>query len=451
MPNILVLDYETRSRVNLKTQGADTYATDPSTDILCLAMAFTDTPEQWWLWIQMDGKPPRDMCLALRTHVAAGGLVAAVNARFDRLIHGCIGAPDYGLPPIPLEQWYCVSAQCRVSALPASLDDAARALDTPHKKSAAGDALIRQLCVPQADGSFDNDPAKLEALGVYCVDDVLATLDVMDSCRLLSPAEHLDWIINERINDRGVRVDIPLAQAATRCAAVELEALSKELHQLTNGVVDRPTQHARIKSFLKPRLPEAALDCMRGYKAGQAKLSLDKDIREELLGRHDAGMLELDPVTYNVLAVLHEGSMSSVAKFKTMALRADPETERVHGAFIYAGASTLRFCVAGDTKINVLRPDGLEAEIPITEVMPCDLVWDGVEYVTHEGVCYSGMKETLVYDGVEATYDHKIITEEGAEKALLDAYEAGDRIKIADPPCKLKVNLSRPTAGKLKC
>jgi DNA polymerase I-like protein with 3'-5' exonuclease and polymerase domains len=52
-------------------------------------------------------------------------------------------------------------------------------------------------------------------------------------------------------------------------------------------------------------------------------------------------------------------------------------------------------------------------EIPIESVQITDKVWDGKEYVTHEGVIYKGYKEVITYEGITATPDHKVHTSEG--------------------------------------
>ena len=53
----------------------------------------------------------------------------------------------------------------------------------------------------------------------------------------------------------------------------------------------------------------------------------------------------------------------------------------------------------------VLTDRGL---IPIENIAIADKVWDGVEFVRHEGVVYKGQKEVMHYDGLTATPDHKV-------------------------------------------
>tara|TARA_R110000751_G_scaffold10128_1_gene37533 strand:- start:8166 stop:10226 length:2061 start_codon:yes stop_codon:yes gene_type:complete len=354
MPNLLIIDFETRSRVDLKTQGTDLYCTDPSTEVLCMAACFSDPEDdRTWLWYGYEKVLPLELFSILAEHINSGGLFAAHNARFDQQIWEYVATEDHGFPHVQVNSWYCTSAQARVNALPANLDDATRAINAKHRKNHTGGALIKKLCIPNKDtGQFYENRDDLHALGAYCVDDILATKALANACRLMSPTEHADWLANERINDRGLRIDRPLAEKATSFAAVEVAALGKELTALTGGEVTKHTQNARIKAWLLPRLsPEAealtAVHTTDAAKNDVRKNSLAKNIRANLLGRADAGEIELEDVVYNVIAALDDGNKSSVSKFKRMVERADPDDDRVRGAFMYAGAATLRYTSRG--------------------------------------------------------------------------------------------------------
>ena len=50
---------------------------------------------------------------------------------------------------------------------------------------------------------------------------------------------------------------------------------------------------------------------------------------------------------------------------------------------------------------------------PIQTVTPQDLLWDGVEWVAHEGLVYKGEKDTLTCGGVQMTADHRVLTNVG--------------------------------------
>lgn len=67
------------------------------------------------------------------------------------------------------------------------------------------------------------------------------------------------------------------------------------------------------------------------------------------------------------------------------------------------GKSATLGCIAKGSR--VLTDRGL---VPIENVGIADKVWDGVEFVRHEGVIYKGQKEVMHYDGLTATPDHEV-------------------------------------------
>jgi hypothetical protein len=68
------------------------------------------------------------------------------------------------------------------------------------------------------------------------------------------------------------------------------------------------------------------------------------------------------------------------------------------------------------------------------DVLPDDLVWDGVEFVQHEGVQFSGYKEVMTHDGITGTPDHKVFVNEDATLPLVEAAARGTRILDAAEP-----------------
>jgi len=71
-----------------------------------------------------------------------------------------------------------------------------------------------------------------------------------------------------------------------------------------------------------------------------------------------------------------------------------------------AKAVNFGFCIAKGQR--VLTNEGL---VPIEEVKDCHLLWDGVEWVQHDGVIYKGRKKVIRWDGLTATPEHKVWTE----------------------------------------
>ena len=364
MPITVGLDFETKSRVDLKTRGADVYASDPSTDILKCSFINKDNGQQW-LWSAGE-KIPAGLVMALNL----ADEVEAHNARFDQLIYEYIAAPDYGFPLIPAEKWVCTAAQCRVNALPSSLDKATRATNARHKKDNSGSALIRKLCVPdKKTGEFNTDPALHERLGKYCLQDSVAMVALTNLLRDMSEKDKRDWRVNECINDRGIKVDIELAKLAQDYAAMEKKALGATLSTLTGGRITKVTQTLKYLEVLKTQLPKKLLPLITKpdpKKEGAVKYTLDKAARSQLL---DSPYLL--PLQREIIDTIDQGGMSSVSKFTAMINRADPETDRVHGAFTFWGAGqTGRYTSQGLQLHNMKRDcfNAKEAEKVIADM-----------------------------------------------------------------------------------
>lgn len=72
-------------------------------------------------------------------------------------------------------------------------------------------------------------------------------------------------------------------------------------------------------------------------------------------------------------------------------------------------------CIAAGSP--VLTDKGL---VPIDFVTLEHKVWDGVEFVTHEGVEYKGEKEVITFDGLTATPDHEVYLNDGSKVPFAD-------------------------------
>lgn len=68
-------------------------------------------------------------------------------------------------------------------------------------------------------------------------------------------------------------------------------------------------------------------------------------------------------------------------------------------------------CLAGDT--IVVTSTGNKK---LSDVCKSDLLWDGVEWVSHDGIICKGVQEVLSLDGVWMTPDHRVMCSEGEWK-----------------------------------
>jgi DNA polymerase len=261
----LWLDFESRSRCDLKAHGVYNYARDASTEVLCMSYAFDDEDVKTWT-------PDQPFPLAVKNHT---GRIAAHNAAFERLIFWYVLQINF-----KLEQFYCTASQARANCAPGSLEDAGRFAGASMKKDHRGSQLIRLLCVPP----FREDADLMVELVRYCEQDVRAMRAISQAMRPLSDQELSDYHVNERINDRGVLVDAPLCAAAVRFAAAETEEIQQIVAEVTEGQITS-VRSPKMREWVLERVgPEAKKLMWTGEK-----YSIDKTVRANLLAmeNHD--------------------------------------------------------------------------------------------------------------------------------------------------------------------
>ena len=321
---MLWVDFETRSRCDLFTKGVYNYAMDGSTEVLCMSYAFNDEDVVTWT----PDQPFPDRIKSFR------GKIYAHNATFERLIFWYVLEIDFRL-----EQFYCTAAQARANCLPGSLEDVGRALSSKMRKDYRGSQLIRLLSVPHdKHGGFNEDPKLMQEMIAYCEQDVRAMRAISKAMRPLSEQELSDYHVNERINDRGVLLDKPLALAATKYASVELEDIQSLVAEVTEGEI-MSVRSPKTCAWVFDRVGPIAQKLMENYKDGEKKRSLDKSVRANLLILAEENPDEVPAAVADVIQCADDLWASSVAKFKRLSDLADDEDHRVRGAFVFAGGS----------------------------------------------------------------------------------------------------------------
>jgi DNA polymerase len=320
---ILYLDFETRSRCDLLAKGAYNYARHPSTTVLCMSYAFDDEDVQTW---DGDDKFPA----RVRNHT---GMIYAHNAAFERLICRDVLKLDYRLV-----QFYCTAAQAAANCAPRSLEDIGRFTSSNMRKDHKGKALIKKLCVPRADGTFNNDPDLLKEMIAYCEQDVWTMRAISKMLRPLTAEELLDYHVNERINDRGVLLDKPLAEAAVKYAEAEVVEIQQIVKEVTNGEITS-VRSPKMKEWVRVRVGPTALGFMKVAEDGEEKFSLDKTVRANLLALADENESEVPHDVAEVIQCADDLWSSSVAKFARLAQLSDDEDGVVRGAFVFNGGS----------------------------------------------------------------------------------------------------------------
>jgi len=299
-------DFETASECDLPEAGVYNYARHPSTRVLCMSYAFNDGPVMTW----RPGEPMPDVRGQIRAH----------NAAFERLIFWHVLGMD-----IPLEQFYCTAAQARANCAPGSLEDVGRFAGLSMRKDHRGAYLVRKCCMPPFNTEL------LPELIEYCEQDVRTMRAASQAMRELTPEELEDYHVNERINDRGVLVDINLCSAAVKYAADELREIEAAVVEITGGEVTS-VRSPRMRLWVQERLGPEALKLMQR----EDKMSIDKTVRANLLAIDDPEEVPLD--VKEVIQCADDLWASSVAKFNRLRNLACADG-RVRGAFVFAGGS----------------------------------------------------------------------------------------------------------------
>jgi DNA polymerase len=334
----LEIDFETRSAVDLRKRGAHNYFADPSTVPLMASYRIDGGPVRRW-------RPPAPCPADIRAHVEAGGMISAHNASFERQLWQMVLTPRYGWPAVRLEQFRCTAATAAALGLPRSLGDLGAALGLQVQKDKAGTTLIRKFSLPRPFRKGDlpglvyyNDPAgeDFERFHDYCDRDVLTEAEADRRMVPLSAEEQAVYTLSERINDRGIRIDLESAHAALALAEKAKTGLDAEMRAATGGFVQNCTQVAKIVEWLR----------MQGVEVESAAKA---DI-VDLLERKD-----LDPGARRVLELRQEAAKTSVSKLKAMVARASDDG-RVRGSFLFCGASTGRWSNVGVNFANLPRP-----------------------------------------------------------------------------------------------
>jgi DNA polymerase len=335
--HILYRDYETRSVLNLKEFGAWKYATDPSTDVWCCAYRIDKGPV--FVWFPGDPVPPEFTEASNNPNY----VVSAFNDGFERLIEQHIMGPRYGWPLIPIERHRCTQAAALSLALPASLQGVAKALGLEQQKDEAGARLMLQMSKPrkpregESKGIYWHDDAeRLERLAAYCKQDVLIESAIQARIGHLSDAEQRLWVLDAKINDRGMSADRKLLEAAIGIGNAARMAIDAELCAATGGAVQSVNQVEKLAGWL----------VANGCSINDTR----KPTLETLLKRSD-----ISSAIRRVIKLRLGGRQAASLKYETM-LRWLGVDDRIRGAFKFHGAATGRWTSLGVQVQNFKRP-----------------------------------------------------------------------------------------------
>ena len=352
-------DFETFSEVDLKKCGSSVYARHPSTEILMHAYAVNDDEVEQWVPIENIG--PRSF------YKSTARYRAALLADMPAFLKEAIRDPDYfwfawnksfeyqillhvaGIE-IPHHRWRDPMVLAMTLSFPGSLDVVGKIVGLPEElQKKAGTALINTFSKPRNPTKTilrtrnlpEHAPAKWEDYKTYNRADVVAERAIWVKTRPFNmpPHEWRTWVLDQKINEAGIPINLAVANNAVAVAGKVVERRMAEMRDITG--LANPNSGDQLLPWLQHG----------GYpyddlKKGHVRRAADMS---EALG--------LDDDVTRVLQLRKEVSKSSVKKFNALTAATDSDGMLRHG-FQFAGAQrTWRWGGRKFQAQNLARPE----------------------------------------------------------------------------------------------
>ena len=268
---ILWFDCETYSECDLKAHGTHRYAEHPSTEITVAQWAIDDGEPVVWDCTYLKYPTGYDINALLTDPCVT---VIAHNSMFDRtLLRHCWGVD------VPVERWQDTMVKAMSHGLPGSLGKIGQivGLADDQAKDKRGRELIQLFCKPRPKGhalrraTRETHPKEWAEFLEYSRQDIVAMRAIdarLPNWNYRSGHPELGiWHLDQRINDRGVAVDVPLAVAAIDAVAREQKRLKAEVTEATDGLVTNASQRDNLLAFICAEygvdLPDLKADTLR--------------------------------------------------------------------------------------------------------------------------------------------------------------------------------------------
>lgn len=318
---VLSIDLETYSDIDLGNCGVYRYV-EGDFHILLFAYAFDDEDVRI-VDMACGEELPKEVVEAIFDDSI---IKAAWNAAFERT---CLS--QYFGTRLSPDSWQCSMVWAASLSLPLALKNAAAVLKTGEQKDKAGDALIKYFSVPcrptKTNGGRtrnlpEHAPEDWERFKSYCLQDVRTEREIRHKLEMF-PLKDSEWDyyhMDQRINDRGVLIDITLVEKAITCDLLMTEEMTKRAYELTG--LENPNSVSQLKGWLE-----------------------DRGIEISSLGKKDvAAMIReidkngLDQEALDMLKLRLQMAKSSVKKYQA-ADRCICKDGRAHGLFQFSGAN----------------------------------------------------------------------------------------------------------------
>ena len=331
--NRMFIDLETRSDADITKTGVYRYADSPCFDILLFAVSIDDAPVQVYDLAQNDIIPD-NILHALADHNV---MKHSFNASFERvcisvwlkrnypeLFHGYGNPQDSVSDYLDPESWRCSMVASAYLGLPLTLAGVGAVLKLEQQKMTEGKALIRYFCVPYDTihgvpkfRSPADAPDKWQIFKAYNKRDVETEMEIEAKISKFPVPQSVweEYILDQKINDRGIQVDMPFVQNAIQIGDTVKKALTEKLSDITG--LENPNSVQQMKNWLS----ESGLEMQSLGK---------KEVQEQLL--------TAPTHIREVLQLRQQTSKSSVKKYTAMQ-NAVCHDRRARGMFQFYGAN----------------------------------------------------------------------------------------------------------------
>lgn len=364
---ILWGDLETYCEIPINN-GTHAYA--EGVEVMLFAWAIGDEPVS--VWDLTAGEPiPGPLFKAITD---PDTLLYFHNSHFDRTV---LRHTHPRLAP-PVERWRDTMVQALAHSLPGALAALCEVLGVPQDKAKdkEGKSLIQLFCKPRPKNSklrratSKTHPVEWQRFVAYAGLDIEAMREVYRRLPKWNyqGAELALWHRDQQINDRGVCMDVQLAQAAIEAVDLEQKRLAKRTQVMTDGEVQAATQRdAMIKHIVESYGVELP------------------DMQRSTLERRIADPDLPSPVK-ELLAIRLQASTTSTSKYKSL-MKGISSDGRLRGTLQFCGASrTGRWAGRLFQPQNLPRPtleqERIDEGIEALKSGCADLLFDNVMELT---------------------------------------------------------------------
>lgn len=327
--NRMFIDLETRSDADITKTGVYRYADSPCFDILLFAVSIDDAPVQVYDLAQNDIIPD-NILHALADHNV---MKHSFNASFERvcisvwlkrnypeLFHGYGNPQDSVSDYLDSESWRCSMVASAYLGLPLTLAGVGAVLKLEQQKMTEGKALIRYFCVPYDTihgvpkfRSPADAPDKWQIFKAYNKRDVETEMEIEAKISKFPVPQSVweEYILDQKINDRGIQVDMPFVQNAIQIGDTVKKALTEKLSDITG--LENPNSVQQMKNWLS----ESGLEMQSlGKKEVQEQLlTAPTHIREVLQLRQQTSKSSVKKYTAMQNAVCHDHCARGMFQF----------------------------------------------------------------------------------------------------------------------------------------